>query len=340
MSDLDKINVSVPQAIGTTLLNDIMLFEIYKKDGSTPNRNRFFNLLLKNYHKIYSKEYQDSLANIQHELDVLTIDDDVKKSLSHSILQNVVLPFIPKMKAKNSVNFPLKPTNDTEGIIYEISAGLQYDTLSQYLCRMFISYCNKSLPERERIIFDSVFTLLDNAIKDKLPVSFSTIWKKEKVFTVMPYKVVKTKEEMFNYLLCGKLNPNTNMIEASTFRINRIHGLSYSAKNIILDEKVINHLDAMEKYGAEFAINDDSESCIQLTKDGVKLFNRIYYGRPSVQRKESSGDKTKFFFNCSKQQLFTYFRRFGSEALVLYPDDLFIKMKDFYSSANSLYINR
>ena len=114
MSDLDKINVSVPQAIGTTLLNDIMLFEIYKKDGSTPNRNRFFNLLLKNYHKIYSKEYQDSLANIQHELDVLTIDDDVKKSLSHSILQNVVLPFIPKMKAKNSVNFPLKPTNDTE----------------------------------------------------------------------------------------------------------------------------------------------------------------------------------------------------------------------------------
>lgn len=156
----------------------------------------------------------------------------------------------------------------------------------------------------------------------------------------MPYKVVKTKEEMFNYLLCGKLNPNTNIIEASTFRVNRIHGLSYSSKNIILDEKVINHLDAMEKYGAEFAINDDSESCIQLTKDGVKLFNRIYYGRPSVQRKETSGDKTKFFFNCSKQQLFTYFRRFGSEALVLYPDDLFIKMKDFYSSANSLYINR
>ena len=46
MSDLDKINIYVPEHIGTVIDNDAELFEVLKKDGRTINRNRFLSLLI------------------------------------------------------------------------------------------------------------------------------------------------------------------------------------------------------------------------------------------------------------------------------------------------------
>ncbi len=42
MSDLEKINIYVPEHVGNLLDNDASMFEILKRDGWTINRNRFF----------------------------------------------------------------------------------------------------------------------------------------------------------------------------------------------------------------------------------------------------------------------------------------------------------
>ena len=60
MSDLEKINIYVPEQIGVILDNDANPFEILKKDGKTINRNKFLSLLILGYQNSYVSEYQQS----------------------------------------------------------------------------------------------------------------------------------------------------------------------------------------------------------------------------------------------------------------------------------------
>lgn len=105
-----------------------------------------------------------------------------------------------------------------------------------------------------------------------------------------------------------------------------------------LSDEVRAHLQSMIKYGPQFAINDDVESCVRLTDTGVNSFTRIYSGRPTPNRIEKDGVDCLYFFTCSQDQLFLYFRRFGpGEAEVISPNPLRQRMIEFHRGALAAY---
>ena len=64
MSNLDKINIYVPEHIGQILERDAEMFEVFKKDGNTINKNRFLSKLLLEYYSSYANERQQAYEKI------------------------------------------------------------------------------------------------------------------------------------------------------------------------------------------------------------------------------------------------------------------------------------
>lgn len=96
----------------------------------------------------------------------------------------------------------------------------------------------------------------------------------------------------------------------------------------------------MLKTDPQYAINDDAEARVRLTSTGEIAFRRIYSGRPKEIRIEQSGDERVYCFNCSLDQLFIYFRRFGpKEAEVLFPESLKNRLVQFHKGALEMYRN-
>lgn len=336
---MEKINIYVPEATGMLLNNDAALFEVFKKDGYTINRNRFLSLLVIGYYSAYVSEcrqqYENTLENLQQYIQNTTI----RKAAAESILNRVILPEIPKRKGKNPVKLSLKPTAETEGIILNIADSLSVDDyVSQYFCRMFMSYAKKPLYERERLIFSNTAQMIISACKNKRPVTFTTIWNTKIVHEVIPYELAVGQDEMFNYLLCQERNIKTGILEARAYRLNRITRFNFSASTESLTNEIIHYLELMKKSGAQYPINDEDEICVRLTDYGVISYNRIYHGRPKYVRIEHTNEGHLYYFQCSKDQVFFYFRRFEAGAAeILYPKLLRERMIRFHTMAIEVY---
>jgi len=341
VSDIEKINIYVPDQIGRTLNDDATLFEVFKRDGCSVNRNRFLSLLIVGYYNSYVSECQTKYEHLREVMERYVPNTKQLKFLAEAVLKNVILPDVPKRKGKNPIRLSLKPTDETESIIIKIMSSIETDDyVSQYFCRMFISYCEKPLYERERIIFRGNYEFLVMACQAKRPITFSTIWNNKVIHEVLPYEITFGQEEMFNYLLCQEKNENSGNYVARAYRLNRITKLNYSAKMVSISEEVLKHLELMKIYGPQYPINDDEETCVKLTDFGVISFNRIYYGRPKYERIETCPNGRLLYFDCSKDQIFLYFRRFEAGAAeILYPESLRERMIKFHSAALESYKN-
>ncbi len=339
MSDLEKISIYVPKHISAQLDSDASMFEILKNDRQTINRNHFLSMLILGYHNSYVTECQNSYDLIEAELLSHGLEKDKSHEIADAIIKKVVLPYVPSRKSKNSLKLSLKPTKDTEGIINTIMSKLvENDSVSRYFCRMIMQYCEKPFSEREKIIFREKYSLLKNACEHNRPISFATIWEPKAIHEVIPYKLVVGKEEFYNYLLCAEFNKNTGNQEAKVFRLNRISSVNYERSINKVDERVIEFMNRMIKLGPQYIINDDDESCVLLTESGIKNYNRIYYGRPQVDRIEKKPEGHYYYFRCSKDQVFLYFRRFGyADAEIISPEPLRERMLEFHKKAYEVY---
>ncbi len=342
MDKMDKLDIYVPENIGSMLEYDAEMFEIFKTDRKTNkttiNKNKFLSMLIVGYYKDYVSEAKSAKKTIKAAIDTDKISSKEKDAIADTILKTVVLPAVPPRKGKNPKKFSLKPTAATETLIKQIDRDID-DYISQYFCRMFMSYSRKPFSQRERIIFkDKYDTLLKACISNQI-INFRTIWNPNDIHEVIPYKIVAGPEEMFNYLLCAEYNTNTQKQETKSYRLNRIHETINCSENIgVIDDAVKNHLEMMIKYGPAYTINDDEMTHVRLSKFGVRDFNRIYFGRPVVDKIEPHDDVFDYYFKGSKDQIFFYFRRFeNDEVEIISPKSLRERMITFHRNAISIY---
>ena len=336
---MEKKNIYVPENIGAMIESDATMFEVYKKDGRTINKNRFLGMLIIGYYNDYVTEAKAAYDAILSAIDTNKVSIRDKERIADSILKNVVLPTVPLRKGKNPAKLSLKPTKDTEALIQQILLDLGgSDYISQYFCRMFMSYCEKPFSKREQIIFKDNYESLQMACSARRSITFRTIWNEKNIHEVIPYKVVTGPEEMFNYLLCAEYNQDKGVQEARTYRLNRIDKINYGKSMGAIDNSVKQHMKLMLHYGPQYMINSDEEACVKLTAAGVKSFNRIYYGRPQYERIEEHEGCNYYYFRCSMDQLFLYFKRFeGKAAKIIYPESLKERMMKFHSETLKNY---
>ena len=340
MSDLEKINIYVPEEIAKQLHNDAVLFEVYKKDRRTENFNRFLSMLLCGYFDLYVDENKRTFDSLLEKIGETSLDPYEQTMLAERILKEIILPEVPRQKGKKPVRLSLKPTKETEPIIRNLTdgSGAGNDSISKYFCQMLMSYCKKPFSEREQIVFRENYLFLQEACRRGQSIKFLTIWNDKEVRTVTPYCMAIGEEEMFNYLLCEETHPKTGHLRPATYRLNRITKLTWGIGTKPISEEVKKYCDQMKDFAPQYVITDDEEICVRLTERGEMNFSRMYYGRPKPSKIENRGEERYYYFNCSGVQILHYFRKFEpNSSEIISPLKLRERMITYLHNRNNEY---
>ena len=334
---MEKISIYVPEKIAKNLDSDAKFFEVYKRNREEINKNKFLNLLIKNYFEEYQEENEVQYQAIRSSIDPNKIRRKQRDNIAKSVFDQLYLPTITSEKGHRLTKISLKPTSSSELVIKQIEKeiGIQYH-LSQYYCWMLMRYCEKPICEREKIIFQENYRTIERCCKEGKIIAFNTIWNDKTFHKVIPYKIVTGSEEMHNYLLCAEINPQDESQKEMSVCLNRIASVETKRSKGTIDEAVKKHLDLTEQMGPAYCIHEEKECCIFLTNEGRMSFKRMYFGRPTLDEKKPNVDGY-YYFRCSEDQLFLYFRRFGSDARVIYPESLKKRFADYYADAYNTY---
>ena len=335
MAYREKISIYLPEEAEQTLLEDAMRFEILKKDGVTVNRNRFLGMLFSGYYDAYARECREKYEAARACLAPYIKGEALLEEAAEAVFQNALLPVSHGKRERPAAKCSFKPTADTEGVLQEIEDGLApSDSLSGYLCRMLLTYCEKPLPEREQILFQETYEKLQTAAQAKRCVTFSTNRRPDLLHIVLPTGVFVGQDEMYNYLLGMEQDPETGEKKAATFRLNHIQGLRNSAVRMTLTPEVKRDLDRMREHGAQYTIRGDLPAVLALTDKGRKMYLRVYQGRPKPDRIEERDGCHWFYYSCSEDQLFFYFRKFeGGTFFIQEPESLRKRLLAFHAGA-------
>ena len=125
MTEQEKINIYVPREVGELLDSDNEMFEIFKPDGMTLNRNQFLTQLVVGYYDVYAREIQTKYEDIMQVLSQSQVDRKACEVMASNLLDRVFLPKASKRVGRTAMHFSLKPTNKTESLIRRILSEIE-----------------------------------------------------------------------------------------------------------------------------------------------------------------------------------------------------------------------
>ena len=324
MINNEKFKVGVSCETYITLKRDAELFEIYNDSGKDISLNGFLSLLIVNYYSIYKQEKSEKSERIHEIIDPWLSIQRKKEELVDRIMKEIILSPIPKRKEKYSQRLSVTPTRKTDRIITEIREN--NDSCAEYLCRMFMSYCEKPLYERERIIFRENVDFLLKACKGHKVISFTTNNNPRRVHNVIAYDLAVSAEEMNNYLLCQEYKDHIGKNEPMSYRLCRIKDPDYSDATCVLNDDVVRRLEKTKKSNPQYVASENSDICVKLSPAGQKSYRQIYFARPDFDRNriERLEDGSAFYhFDASPDMIFRFVIRFKpGEAEVISPLEL------------------
>ena len=324
---LEKIKITINKTAYDILLKDCENFDFYKNDNEL-NKNLFFNTIILNYYDYYNsneKAFKDNIAKtlsgkINHDEDE-TIDkllEVIRKS-----------EYYKDDKEKAIIN--LKPTKMTEKTIINIENNLSlYVSLASYYRNLFTSYSNLKQNYRELVIFKENYNLILESIKNEKQINI-VLTSDTIINNASIYKIAHSREELYNYVLIS--TPNSTQ----TIRLAKIKYVTITNLKREISSETIDIFEKQIKYGVEYPLLSANEEpvIVRLTDKGLKLYKSIYLYRPTPDKIEGND----YYFYCSYNQIIHYFKRFGSNAIIISPNDLFIKMKNYYFSASKKYLS-
>lgn len=330
----ERFDIYVPQEVKHILESDAILFEFYKNDKSTINMNRFLTAIIQGYHNSYISEQIESLNHIVSEIQDIVLDKEKCTAVATRICNQILFPASLKNKSNKKERISLKPTKAIQQIIKSIpETELPDASVSKYFCKLFISYANKPISLRERIVFSEKLAILEDACKNGWNLELTTT-SSDDIHHIIPYRISTGKEELFNYLLCAEVKKGKKP-KATTYRLNRIDWISKSAEKATITDEIQQNLIRMINNSPLYSINNDPLIRIKLTNKGRDLYRKIYYGRPEgCSISEEKDGACIISFDCSIPQAFFYFRKFDQDTIeIIEPQELINKMKSFYAKA-------
>lgn len=300
-----KIKVMLDKNAYNDLLNDMESYFIFKND-KTINKNKFMNILFKNYYEEYDKKEELIKQKLLNYFE--------KNNLSYSNLN------IDELSYKLINNYDLKDTYFTKGITFNLNFeeefifkslnNLKYESASLYFRNLIYDYLSLKPYLRENIIYKDNLLKINNAILNKKIIKLQI---DNKEFNFMPYKLHNTLDDKYTYLI--GLNENKMPYSVNIGKINNIFILKENYQ-LLIDE--INMLENIINTNIEYIKTEDIITKIKLTDLGIKLYENNYYNRPKYFKRVGN----IFYFNSSTNQLFDYFLPFGRKCKILENDKL------------------
>ena len=295
-----KIKVMLDNKAYNDLLNDMNSYFILKND-KTINKNKFMNVLFKNYYD----EYENKRLKLKEK--ILTYFD--KNGIANSVIMADELSFklLNNYESKElyfdkGITFNLI---DDEEFIFKTLDNLKYETASLYFRNLIYSYLSLKSYERENIIYKDVLNVFNKAILNNKILKIKI---ENEELDILPYKALNNLDDKYTYLLALKANRTPFSINISKI-INIIEKKDYykfTKEEIEQLEKIINK-------NVEYPNITNEITKIRLTNIGIELYEKNYYNRPEYIKRTGN----ILYFNNSINQLYDYFISFGRKIKIL-----------------------
>lgn len=322
----EKYKIYLSEDVRSRLINDAELFEFVRKD-ETVNLNGFLKELIVNYFDLYRKDSEDLLNGIMEDIAAVR---SIKPRDAAALADKIISTYIrgEAVSSGKKAVITLTVSGASYNIIKIIENNLLAEkSLSGYMKDMFASYLSIPRSRREEIIFRDTYEDIRKAIAEHRRLSLMSTSNDFK-FIVEPYFIAPSKEEQCNYLLCR--DPKTK--KTRTFRISRLRNSFVTSETFEVDARTEERLGAIAIRSPHSAA-PDVHAAIRLTEAGKRKFKLIVKNRPAVTK--VSGDV--YYFDWPEIQLEDYFRRFGEDAVVIKPELLKSRLRNYYKRALEAY---
>ena len=333
----ETIKVYLSESIKEVLEQDAELFEYYKPN-QTINKNKFYIDLFLNYRDHFDQAIEMKYEEVKKALPKnLSLQDIGLQNEDYESVAWTITNLIFNVKAnyreeKNKV--VIKPTKKIEYVLEDLFDDIEndderYPSVSGYFSALFLHYSQQPRRLREAILFSPIVKTIESAISNKRELRI-IMKNTDSKFIVKPYKLVHSKEELCNYLVCEEDVDG----QAKTFsiRLSRIKDVSQKgpAHFSELNKKSV---EATAKKSPMYVMNGDKEILVQLTEEGIQRYKRSSIGRPKYDKVENN----IYYFNCSEFMIYNYFIAFGKDAKVITPQGLRQRFEKFYEDASISY---
>ncbi len=313
-----KIKVNLTESSYNKILEDIRLFKISKSD-KTINKNKFINLLFKNFYRMYEDNIDRTINNINEVVNDESLSKEIALKLQNDIADSKNNYF------NKSLTFILNDDNSTS--FEYIEEKLVYVSASAYFRNMIMEYLSYPQYKREEIIYKDRADKINEAIANNNYLQFKV---NDQKISFRPYKLGTSKEEVYSYLL--------GMTEGTTVRsynLANIKDIIIKRDKFEFEKKDIDLLEENIKNGIQFPYSKPYNTTIRLTERGKETFEKRYVNRPIPI--EVNGNEYKF--SCSFFQLKSYFLAFGHDAYIM-GSRLREEINKEYSDAVNMYNKR
>lgn len=318
-----KIKVNIDSKSYQTLLNDMKLFRIVKSDG-TPNKNKFMNLLFKNYYSDYIKETETIISNTLSIMKKYDLENnDFARELGIELFDynhNSINTYY-----NESLTFYLSEEN--EFIFNTINSSLAHLGASAYFRKLIYRYLLNPQYKREEIIYKHILEPIYKAINNKEIIKIKL---QNNELIMKPYKIGTSKEEIFSYLLgLSKGEPISIHILKIKVAVSMKNTFSFTNE----EEK---NLSNIYRIGIQYPFKEICHAEVELNEAGIKMYESKYLNRPEYTKIIGN----HYFFDCSFYQLSLYFLSFGNSVKIITPKELSKKIYATHKSYINSYENK
>lgn len=244
----------------------------------------------------------------------------LKKSSVEKLLQ---VPDIPKDKLVDGSDFPTNVTG--------------YKKLVKYLGRLFEAYAQLSHNERERILFDTVYSTVQEAINQNKGLTLTI--EDYQTLLVKPYRILEDNATGYNYLVgYSALDNGQNTYKPATFRMFRINNLHRKSSLSLSDAERQAVEERLKIVTPAYFGTDPINVRVRMNQTAMRKLNVILHGKPPVVEQRDAGNGwTELVFLCPAFQAKTYLFKFGADAVIVQPESLRREMEQLFVDAAKSY---
>lgn len=303
-------------------------FQFIKKDNSI-NKNQFYNIIVKNMMEKQDIDFERNRAQLLQIMEQHVTNTNDLEDILYELEEMIAFRNEDKTNRSHGYYISFRPSKKLEGLYQRIEdENLARNTISNFYRQLFNSYARMPQDAREEIIFQEQVQWIEKSIrlKRKLKINLSG-----SSIDFLPYMLVKTEDEQYNYLIGG-------VQKKGYLRIFSLH--LYKLKDIYLTKEIYSfseeEIDLFEKSiirGPREVNIRTARVVVQFTEKGKQLFRKMYVNRPIP----ASIGGNIYTFESSVDNIFIYFSRFGKEAIILEPINLRNQLKKFYLSGYNAY---
>lgn len=324
----EKIKVNLSYNCYNLLIKDMESFQFMKQDNTT-NKNLFFNTLIQHMVEQRQKETEEAREKLIKLLEGPFQKDEIIDEILTQIDDAISAKNEDTSNRSHGYYISFRPSKKMEALYDKIEyENLGNSTISKYYRNLFNAYSKLPQDMREEIIFHQQKETILKAIRLKRKLKITL---REQMLDFIPYALVKTEDEQYNYLI-GCIRKKVG-IRIFSLHLYKLKSMFISKESYSLSEDEEQAFDKVLIRGPREINARTVTTVIELTEKGVSLFKKMYLNRPIPDSIQGN----IYTFTCSADNLFIYFSRFGKEALVHKPLHLKNQLKKFYLSAYNRY---